>query len=442
MHMEKRYIEDVVRDQKEDFEILLKTEYATRYEENLVDLNSPLAQVVIGVRRSGKSTLCINVIKKSKLNFAYVNFDDERLKNIQSNDLNVILECLYQIYGSFNHLFLDEIQNVDAWPLFVNRLLRRGMRIIITGSNAKLLSGELATHLTGRHNQVSLYPFSFLEFCYIKNKDISYSTTKERGLLRSSFDEYLRSGGFPEIITTSVNAKIYINTLVNNILTNDIVNRYKIRYKAEFEKLAKHILNIVPSKINAKELQEIFSFGSSHTVENYISYIENAYLISTISKFSYKSKQRVTNYKAYAIDISLMNSRQNTLRGDNLGWRLETIVYIELLRRYKNMNYDIYYYAEQSYEVDFVICENNMVMQLIQVSYDISSPTTFKREVKALSKAGAKLKCNNMLLLSLYTDFPSNSANENNIKVQDVVSWLISFKQDFGKDDKAEPYSK
>ena len=276
----------------------------------------------------------------------------------------------------------------------------------------------------------------------IKNKDISYSTTKERGLLRSSFDEYLRSGGFPEIITTSVNAKTYINTLVNNILTNDIVNRYKIRYKAEFEKLAKHILNIVPSKINAKELQEIFSFGSSHTVENYISYIENAYLISTISKFSYKSKQRVTNYKAYAIDISLMNSRQNTLRGDNLGWRLETIVYIELLRRYKNMNYDIYYYAEQSYEVDFVICENNMVMQLIQVSYDISSPTTFKREVKVLSKAGAKLKCNNMLLLSLYTDIPSNSANENNIKVQDVVSWLISFKQDFGKDDKAEPYSK
>ena len=433
--MEKRYIEDVIRDQKEDFEILLKTEYATRYEENLVDLNSPLAQVVIGVRRSGKSTLCVNVIKKSKLNFAYVNFDDERLKNIQSNDLNVILECLYQIYGAFTHLFLDEIQNVEAWPLFVNRLLRRGMHILITGSNAKLLSGELATHLTGRHNQISLYPFSFFEFCAIKNIDISYNTTKERGILRSFFDEYLRSGGFPEIVTANLNAKTYINTLVNNILTNDIVNRYKIRYKAEFVKLAKHILNIVPSKINTKELQELFSLGSSHTIENYISYIENAYLISTISKFSYKSKQRIANNKAYAIDSSLMNSRQNALRGDNFGWKLETIVYVELLRRYKTMNYDIYYFDEQSYEVDFIICENDMVIQLIQVSYDISSPTTFKREVNALLKAGAKLKCNNLLLLSLYTDIPSNFENTN-IKVQDVVSWLIRYKQGFESDSK------
>lgn len=160
--MERSYIESVIRDQKEDFKFLLEREYVARAEERLVDLNSPLAQVVIGVRRSGKSTLCINVIKRSNLNFAYVNFDDERFMNVKADDLNTILECLYQVYGSFDYLFMDEIQNVEAWHLFVNRLLRRGMHIIITGSNAKLLSGELATHLTGRHNKIELFPFSFL----------------------------------------------------------------------------------------------------------------------------------------------------------------------------------------------------------------------------------------------------------------------------------------
>ena len=146
--MERSYIEATLRDQKEDFQILLNSQYCHRKEEALVDLSSALAQVVIGVRRSGKSTLCVNIIKKSGLNFAYVNFDDERLENIESEDLNTILESLYQIYGDFKHLFLDEIQNVSSWPLFVNRLLRRGLHILITGSNAKLLSGELATHLT------------------------------------------------------------------------------------------------------------------------------------------------------------------------------------------------------------------------------------------------------------------------------------------------------
>lgn len=429
--MERSYIESVIRDQKEDFKFLLEREYVARAEERLVDLNSPLAQVVIGVRRSGKSTLCINVIKRSNLNFAYVNFDDERFMNVKAEDLNTILECLYQVYGSFDYLFMDEIQNVEAWHLFVNRLLRRGMHIIITGSNAKLLSGELATHLTGRHNKIELFPFSFLEFCMLRNIDTSYDTTKERGLLRSSFDEYIKSGGFPEIINTSSNAKSYINTLVNSILDNDIVNRYRIKYAAEFEKLAKHVLNIVPAKINAKEMQNMFSFGSSHTVENYISYLENAYLISTISKFSYKSRQRVTNNKAYAIDVSLMNLRQNALRGENYGWKLETIVYGELLKRYKNKGYDIYYYDEPSYEVDFVICENNTVMQLIQVAYDISSPTTYKREIKALAKAGEKLKCSNQVLLSLYADKPSNTEEDKNIKVLDVLSWLIQPECDF-----------
>ena len=155
--------------------------------------------------------------KKSGKNFAYVNFDDERLETLTSQDLNIILSCLYQIYGDFNHLFFDEIQNVPSCHLFVNRLLRREIHIIITGSNAKLLSGELATHLTGRHKQIELYPFSFSEYCNYKNKDISYETTRDKGLLRNVFDEHISLGGFPELYKVKQPVS-YVNTLFNSIV--------------------------------------------------------------------------------------------------------------------------------------------------------------------------------------------------------------------------------
>ena len=162
-------LERILKDQREE---LFNTDYSlfiTRREETEIDLDSHLAQIVIGVRRSGKSTLCQKVLLQSKVQFAYVNFDDENLVELKKSDLDALLENLYRVYGEFTHLFLDEIQNIEGWHLFVNRLLRLGIRLIITGSNANLLSGELATHLTGRYNQIELYPFSFLEYCTINN---------------------------------------------------------------------------------------------------------------------------------------------------------------------------------------------------------------------------------------------------------------------------------
>lgn len=157
--MDFKDIETALLEQKEELENKLSETVCSRPEEALIDLNSKLAQVVIGIRHDGKSTLCFNVIKKSGLHFSYINFDDERFSKSTAEDLNRILECLYKVYGDFNHLFIDEIQNVDEWFLFVNRLLRNGMHILITGSNAKLLSGELATYLTGRYMQIELFPF-------------------------------------------------------------------------------------------------------------------------------------------------------------------------------------------------------------------------------------------------------------------------------------------
>lgn len=154
-------------------------------------MTSNLAQIVIGVRRSGKSTMCFNLIKNSSRNFAYVNFDDERFDNIEAEDLNRILESLYKLYGNFDNLFMDEVQNVPSWHLFVNRLLRQGVKLLVTGSNSELLGGELATHLTGRYIKTELYPFSFREFCTLNHINTNMGTTRERGLVRNHFDLFL-----------------------------------------------------------------------------------------------------------------------------------------------------------------------------------------------------------------------------------------------------------
>lgn len=392
-------LETILTEQKAEFNSSLRKNYCTRSEEKLVSLNSKLAQVIIGIRRSGKSTLCLNVIKKSGLKFAYVNFDDERLYGIEAEDLNLILECLYKIYGDFNHLFIDEIQNIDKWFLFVNRLLRNEMHILITGSNAKLLSGELATHLTGRYMKTELYPFSFTEYCNYKKVSTNHSTTKEIGFLTSVFDSYLKEGGFPELLTEK-RKQTYINTLVDSILKKDIEQRYSIKYKIAFENIANHLLNNSPAKIEYVELANLFSLRSDHTAENYVNYAKNAYLITGLHKFSFKSKIRIRDEKSYAVDVSFMNKRENSMAGDNLGWRLETIIYIELLRRCNPLEYDIYYYEETAGEADFVICQGRTVLQIIQVCYDISNPKTFNREKKGLILASKKTHCDNLLLIT------------------------------------------
>ena len=254
--MDRLVLERILRDQKVEFLRLLSEDWCHRGEEKLIDLNSRLAQVVIGVRRSGKSTLCINVIKDSGLEFAYVNFEDENLAGISSDNLNDILEMLYRIYGDFRYMFLDEIQNVAGWQYFVNRLLRGGMHILMTGSNAKLLSSELSTHMTGRYMQTELFPFSFREYCMAADVPISHGTTREKGLLNRVFDRYLREGGFPELINENRKQQ-YIDSLVRGIIQNDIEKRFRISYTESFERMAAHILNIVPFRMNFADLTYI-----------------------------------------------------------------------------------------------------------------------------------------------------------------------------------------
>ena len=413
-------IEKVLLEQQDELEALEGEVLIHRPEEDLINLNSKLAQVVIGVRRSGKSTLCFNALRKAGVHYAYANFDDERLEELETKDLDNVLQTLYKIYGKFDYLFLDEIQNIDGWPLFVNRLLRQRIHIIITGSNAKLLSTELATHLTGRHHKIELFPFSFKDWCSIKDVEYTRLTTKNKGLLSKAYEEYFRQGGFPELISGEENPKEYISTLIDNIISQDIKKRYKIRNIDALKRLAHHILNETPTLIVKETLQNIIGIKSERTLGNYLMYLNQTYLISTISKYSSRSRERARNEKSYAIDVAFMDKRENAFSGENLGWRLETIVYLELLRRKVGTENDIYYYQGRSAEADFVVCDGNKTLAVYQVSYDISNAKTRKREIKGCIAGAKATKCDNIFLI---TDHESEIIEEDGYSIQVVPIW-------------------
>lgn len=422
--VDKRMIEQVLSEQRLEIEALRDADLCARKEEALVDLGSNMAQVVIGVRRSGKSTLCFNVLKSHKDGFAYANFDDERFVGLETSDLNNVLEVLYKIYGSFNCLFLDEIQNVDGWHLFVNRLLRQQMHIIITGSNAKLLSGELATHLTGRNDLIELYPFSFQEWCHCKGVDTKSLTTKSEALRRAAFDSYIMQGGFPELLNKK-NPTQYVGNLVNSILKRDIEQRHKIKYTEAFEQLAHHLMNVAPVTVVEGDLAAVVGLKSGHTVDNYIGFLKEAYLLLGVKRFSRKSRMRVRAEKLYPVDVALMNGRQGAFAGENVGWRLETIVYIELLRRNRPLNQDVYYYRSASgYEADFIVCKDNFVSEIYQVSYDISNEKTRKRELRGLVAASEETGCRNLFLI---TDFWREDVvvKDLTIHIVPAYNWLL-----------------
>lgn len=421
--IDKRMLEEILADQKMELQIKRKKNLCYRREEQQIDMNSTQAQVVIGVRRSGKSTLCFQALEHTKVRYAYVDFDDERLSTLDALHLNDVLEVMYKIYGEFEYLFLDEIQNVEGWHLFVNRMLRRGMHVIITGSNAKLLSADLATHLTGRAKEIHLYPFSFEEYCTVKNVDTDEKSTKAKAFRRAAFDEYIKDGGFPELQTIS-DKRTYVKDLVDNILKRDIEQRYKITYKESFEQLAHHLLNVAPTLAVAKDLSATFHIKSEHTVKNYISYLRQAFMIVGIRKYSKKSKIRVVQEKVYAVDVAMMNQRDNAFAGSNLGWRLETVVLIHLLRKCSVSGWDLYYLSERSGECDFIVCDGNTVLQAIQVSYDISSEKTLRREVNGLLQAYNKTKCENLLLLTDH-DYGSIEKDGRHITVIPVYEWSI-----------------
>lgn len=418
-----RDLEIILSDQAEELKAKQRNRYCKRMEQEMIDLDSPQAQVVIGIRRCGKSTLCYSALMDSGVDFAYVNFDDERLALMNADDLNSVLEVLYKIYGNFTHLFIDEAQNVDGWHLFVNRLLRRELRIIITGSNAKLLSGELATHLTGRHHIINLFPFSFAEFCDCTGVETTGISTEKIAMRRRAFDNYMKQGGFPELLKVK-SQLAYITNLTDDILRRDIEQRFKIRRTAEFERLAQHLLNVAPTTMQYNALARELGFASVHTVQSYVGYLKEAFMLLTLHKYSPKSRQRLVGDKSYCADIALMDKRPDAFSGENFGWRLETIVFLELKRRCIRDGLDLYYLSDGRSECDFIVCRGNQTLQAYQVSYNISNPKTRQREINGLLMAARKTQCTDLTLLTDH-EYSDAEADGQTIKIRPTYEWLL-----------------
>lgn len=389
----------VLSDQKEGLEAEDLSLLCRRKEEAQLSVSSKLAQVVIGVRRSGKSTLCMKFLRQQGVPFAFVNFDDDRLIGMKTDDFDNVLDALYQLYGNFEYLFIDEIQNVDGWQLFVNRLLRQNIRLFVTGSNSKLLSHELTTHLTGRYLKTELYPFSFSEYATMKGTDFRSGSVKSIALRKRTLYDYLLQGGFPELMNEP-NRRGYVETLLNSIIKMDIANRFKVRHVEALRRMAAYLADNFCQEFVASKVGTMFGI-SDHTAENYYSYLKEAFLLLGIPKFSYKSKERVRNEKVYVVDTALVSEREGNFLQENLGWRLENAVYIELLRRNRPLYADIYYYRESQWEVDFIVAKNGVVQQLIQVSYDLGNAKTRNRELRGLVRGAKKFHCDNLLLINM-----------------------------------------
>ena len=413
----------IIENQKEDLDELLKAEVLVRERMSNIDLDSPCAQVIIGVRRSGKSILALTAFKAAGIPFGFVNFDDENLDGIDAAGLDDVLQAVYVVYGPVKHLFLDEIQNVPKWQLFVNRLLRKGMHIVISGSNAKLLSSDLATHLTGRFVSTELFPFSFAEYRAYLKRDCPKTTTA-KAVARRDYAHYVLHGGMPETFFM-LDSRGYLRDIYNAILFRDILKRHNLRNPRTLGDVARLLMESYALEMSYAKIANRLGIKSVHTVQTYANYLEAAYLIQTVNRFSFKTAERLKLGKVYAIDPGFISHATGVNEGaDNMGRRLENVVFLQLRSLREKLDYEIYYYRDQSHEVDFVLRQFGKVKRLIQVCFDIAAEKTRNRELASLFEVGRKLRCSDLLLV---TDHENGEVSRNGLTVRivDVVTWLL-----------------
>jgi predicted AAA+ superfamily ATPase len=388
----------IVLEQREEILLDRDADYVQREKIKGINPKSSLAQIITGVRRCGKSTLARMAL--SGLTYAYINFDDERLTDIGATELNNILEAVYAVYGDFTHLLLDEIQNVEGWHLFVNRLLRNNFKIILTGSNSKLLSREMASHLTGRYIPIELFSFSFTEYLQAKKIHINNPfTAKGRGLATNYFMKYLHSGGFPEIIHNEENKQTYIRNLFEAIVTRDIIYRYNIRHIRTFREIAVWLTAHFSTEVSYNRIKNIFELGSENTAKNYVTYLEEAWLFISLSKFSFKKQESLRNRKIYLVDTAFAELSGESAT-ENTGRLLENIVLLHLFRNRFQGGYEVYYY-KKNVEVDFVVYSKRSVNELIQVSLSLGNEKTREREIRSLVRASGELHPKNVTIITL-----------------------------------------
>ena len=385
---------------------------------NIISYRGMAAFVIKGLRRCGKSTLLKQMIKsKFSDNFYYFNFDDDRIAEFKAEDFQTLMEVLIELFGQKKNVFFDEIQDIQGWELFINRILREGYKVFITGSNANLLSKELGSHLTGRHVDIELYPFSFAEFLRAKRikPPKKFYATEEKALLSKKFKEYFESGGMPEAVV--LGNELILTHILNDIIQKDIVSRYNIRKPSELKMVIKFLIANAANPITYRSIKNNFGIKSANTVQKYVECTEETYIIFTVKKFDKKIKQLDKNpKKVYCIDNGII-TKNTPVMNEKKGAMLENIVAIHL----KRLGKEFYYYKGRSgAEADFVIPQEKVV---IQACYELSKENK-KRELRGLLEAMKQTKATEGLILTFDQEWGVTKENKK-ITIKPAWQWLL-----------------
>lgn len=315
------------------------------------------------------------------------------------------MSALDSVYPGYRFLLLDEVQNLDGWDLWVSKLYRRGINLIVTGSNAKMLSSEMATVLTGRYVEIEMLPFGLSETLRYSGIDANAIRPEQEANARIVYEEYLRLGGFPETLQARQMTGAYLQTLFTAIITKDVAQRHKIRKVTELFNLANYLLSNFCNPFTTLSLSEDLGMGSENTVKKFCGYLQEPYLFYYLPRYNNKLKvMQKAPRKVYVVDNGFVIGAGFNL-SENLGRLLENDVFIELRRRGYDEEKSLFYYRSRNdKEVDFVTRRGPKVEQLIQVCYDISSERTLKRELSALIECAGELNCDNLLIITFDTE--------------------------------------
>ena len=389
----------IVLNQRKERDELLSRPYLTRRSGLDIDtlLNSKLIKLITGPRRVGKSTQALLMLRDK--NFAYLNFDSQPLLDAWDPDL--VMRMLDDVYPGYEYLLLDEVQNLDAWDLWVSELYRLGKNLVITGSNAKMLSSEMATVLTGKYLQIEMLPFSMEEFFDWNRLDLHELKAEQQAEARALTDDYMRNGGYPEVVASRQLVRSYLDTLFDSIIWKDVAKRYNVRNVSDLNNLAMYLVSNFCNPLSANELTEELGLSSVNTTKKFMDYLHEPYLFFYLSRYNNKLKlMKKAPRKVYVVDNGFVAAKAFAV-SENLGRLLENQVFIELVRRGYDTDKTLFYYRSRNdKEVDFVLRKGVRIERLVQVCYDMSNPKTEKREVDSIVECAGELKCDNLTIVT------------------------------------------
>lgn len=397
--MEKEALREVVVSQLHDLSVQEST--TPRELSRKINPHIPMAVIISGIRRCGKSTLLKQVMKELK-NSYYLNFEDPRLSSFKVFDFQTLEQVFKETIGTCDHYLFDEIQNVPEWERYVRTKLDQKNKIVLTGSNATLMSRELGTKLTGRHLSYELFPFSFKEFLEFKKYKPSLS----------GFEAYIKEGGFPQYL--KFNHLEILQELLSDILTRDIIVRHGIKESEIITQLLLYLITNIGKEFSYNKLAKLFSLGSPNTVIGYLNYFEESYLLFTVPRFDYSFKKQIINpKKVYTIDSKFAEVNTISLSSDN-GRILENIVFLHLRRRYKEI-----FYFKQKNECDFIVKQQAKLKEAIQVCYHITHDNML-RELEGLKEAMKTLKIKEGKIITF-----NQEDTLDNIKLIPAWRWML-----------------